>query len=238
MLNKLKRLLIYLENRELLIARIKKLPLGFVENLLEVRRLLTDIDIVIDIGANDGEFIRAANYVYPKATIFAFEPLPDKYDILKCLFKNQKINGSVYSIALSDKKGKSSFYKYKFDRLSSFYKPTESLEKLFNHDAEYEKITVETDLFDNIIKLKNGKNTLVKIDTQGAEFEVLKGMEKNFQNISGIIIEVNFDYLYQGQANFVKIFEFLHKNGFNRFFQLDKGVVNNRIVWCDLLFTK
>jgi hypothetical protein len=49
------------------------------------RRWLLDADIktIFDIGANTGQFARLANAVWPNATIYSFEPLPECFESLK-----------------------------------------------------------------------------------------------------------------------------------------------------------
>lgn len=43
----------------------------------------TDIKIVIDVGANDGQFIRTSLALMPQAKILAFEPNPDSVQKLE-----------------------------------------------------------------------------------------------------------------------------------------------------------
>lgn len=74
-LNKLKRLCDYAGNKELFIVRTKGLPMEFVEELLEIKKFLPRIDKIFDIGAYDGEFTIAANYVWGSAEIYSFETM-------------------------------------------------------------------------------------------------------------------------------------------------------------------
>lgn len=57
--------------------------------------------------------------------------------------------------------------------------------------------------------------TLMKIDVQGFELEVLKGSVELFDNIDYILIEVSFVQLYTGQALANEIVEFLLKHNYN-----------------------
>ena len=237
-LNKFKRVLEYASNKELLIARLKKLPISFFEDLLELKRILPVIDNIFDIGANDGEFTIAANYVYPKSKIYCFEPLPEKAKKLKEIYAINRVMGEIYDIALSSSKGRAVFYQYKYDRLSSFLTPGTKLKQLFGDRSQFNEITVQKDLFDNIFELKQNEKTLVKIDTQGSELDVLKGMVKNLKYINAILCEVNFDNLYMGQTSFIELISFLYEYEFRRFYQLDKAVVNGTVSWCDLVFMK
>lgn len=61
---------------------------------LENYKFLANFDIkhIIDIGANDGHFARTIRHVFPSATIYSFEPLPDVYKVLYSLCTVFKIN--------------------------------------------------------------------------------------------------------------------------------------------------
>ena len=56
--------------------------------------------------------------------------------------------------------------------------------------------------------------TLLKIDTQGYELEVLKGAARTLDRIDYILVETSFVPLYEGQANFRDVYAFLTGHGF------------------------
>jgi len=172
-IKKIKRLLEYLTNRTLLKARLHKLPLAFVEDLIELKSLIPEVNNIFDVGANDGEFSLAANYLWPNSYLYLFEPLPDKVIKLNDLLKTRKIKGIVYPFALSSNEGSSIFFKYNYDRLSSFLKPDDKLREYYANQSNYSEIIVDQRKFDNLFNLSENSSNIVKIDTQGYELEVL-----------------------------------------------------------------
>jgi len=59
-----------------------------------------------------------------------------------------------------------------------------------------------------------GKNSLLKIDVQGFELELLKGATELLPHIQAVYVECSFIELYQGQALASAVIDFLHEHGF------------------------
>ena len=76
------------------------------------------------------------------------------------------------------------------------------------------KTKVKTKKLSEIIKSQKIKKIdLVKIDTEGHEFEVLKGMGQSIKNIKYILVEFHNDEIYLSY-NPRKIHSYLIKNNF------------------------
>ena len=74
--------------------------------------------------------------------------------------------------------------------------------------------TVEVLSLDEIFEKKNlGNIDLVKIDTEGHEYEVLSGTKEYLKKINYILIEFHIDEIYKNY-NSNKIHSFLEENGF------------------------
>jgi FkbM family methyltransferase len=77
--------------------------------------------------------------------------------------------------------------------------------------------TIETDAnkLDTLINNKTiDKIDLLSIDTQGLDYEILRGVEENMDSIVSVICEVEFSPLYEGQKLFDDINSYLRKNDF------------------------
>jgi tRNA G46 methylase TrmB len=59
------------------------------------------IKTIIDIGANEGQFIDKISKILPDANIYSFEPLKDSFVKLKKNTRNNK-NITAYNFALGD----------------------------------------------------------------------------------------------------------------------------------------
>ena len=124
--------------------------------------------------------------------------------------ENYSIVNYVYNYALSNKKGTRTFYQYNISSQSSFYEQNnlfKSLKKL------NKKIKIKTIKFDDFFN-KNQVIDFCKIDVQGEEMNVLKGMKKNLKNkkIKLLKVELSFIERYQDvKPNFYDIIGFLNK---------------------------
>ena len=160
----------------------------------------------IDIGTNEGNFLEYLNSQFKFKKIICFEPIKELANNLQNKFPDVEVN----NFALSNKKTKKKFFEYKISSQSSIYKQNDTFKSL----KELKKIyKIDTVSFDQKFN-KNKKIDFCKIDVQGEEMNVLKGMKLNLKkkNIHLIKIEISFLERYQGvQSNFYEIITYLMK---------------------------
>jgi len=135
----------------------------------------------IDIGCFKGEILDEILKRSPSGEHKAFEPVPESYNQLA--IKYDQKNVSIYNIALNDKVGVSSF-NYVIGA------PAYSGIKKRDYDGknpEIKVIDVKTDTLDNILS-QDYHVDLIKIDVEGAEFNVLKGAYKTISRCKPVII--------------------------------------------------
>lgn len=159
-----------------------------------IKRLLASEDIftVIDVGANKGDFIEQIVKNAQECKIFGFEPHPITYKSLFNRF-NANDNISLYNVAVGEKPGTLNLYDYEYSDGSahaSLYK--EVLLNLRNTDVVHHHVEV-IKLIDLIREQNINKVDLLKIDTEGNELNVLKGLELALKQnrIKRILFEFN-----------------------------------------------
>src|SRR2546423_122399 len=76
------------------------------------------IATVLDIGANEGQFCRIANALWPYARIYSFEPLKDCFDRLRSRMAGCT-NFTAFNVGLGDERGQISFQRNAFSPSSS-----------------------------------------------------------------------------------------------------------------------
>jgi FkbM family methyltransferase len=141
---------------------------------------LRESDLFIDIGANIGSYtVLSASEI--GAETISIEPVPQTFKTLETNITLNRVTDhtKALNIGLGNEKG--------------ILKFTSSFDSI-NHVAtkqETDTIDVQVERFDDVIYIT--KPTLIKLDVEGFETEVLKGMEKSLlnQNLKGIIIELN-----------------------------------------------
>lgn len=160
-------------------------------------------DIVVDIGAHAGIFTILASYYAQNGKIYSFEPFKENYDLL---LENIKLNNfrnvHAFNKAVSNKSGKLKFYvsQTKNKGQNSMYKLDES----------QKEVSVDKISFKDFLK-RIPKIDFLKIDCEGAEYEILFSLDKkDLEKINKISMEY---HNYKGH-NGEELANFLYKNGF------------------------
>lgn len=173
-----------------------------------------ECDCVVDIGANRGQFALIARKIFPQAKIHAFEPLEEPARTFKKIFADDP-NVDLRSCAIGPAKSISTMHVTRDDDSSSLLPITSAQSSLFPSTAEKEtrQVTV-LPLSQALDKASLPPASLLKIDVQGFELEVLKGCEELLDRFSHLYIECSFIELYQRQALAHQVIAWLESRGF------------------------
>lgn len=232
----LKKVLDVLEYPELLSTLLKNLDRDFVKELLFIKKQIgITPNTILDVGASVGKWTKAARFVFPKAIIYSFEPIPESFYKLQDLQKAD-VNLNIFNIALSSENKRSKFYLNEFSCSSSLLKMTNIHKESFPFTKNENIVDVECKRLDSIDNIKWVKPALLKIDVQGSEKEVLLGSGDTIKNVDIVKLEVSFENFYENQVMYDELFSFMKAKGFNRFLQVNPSFANNKLAWCDLIF--
>jgi len=126
--------------------------------------------VILDIGGNIGTTSVYYGHMFPNAKIYSFEPVPDNYEILqKNIAEFPNITG--YNVALGKEDTKAKIYTYSDNDNTGGY----SLYDLEVDKDKYQEITIKkTDSY--LKEIGVGQVDLIKIDTEGAEYDILTSM--------------------------------------------------------------
>lgn len=188
------------------------------EILANFKKEVNNVDTIIDLGANNGQFLKVAHHFYPKAFIYSFEPIPKMFQRLN-KFKSQNIQ--VFNMAVGNAIGEFDFHHNSYTHVSSFLDISKENET-YPKDS-IKTIRVKQNTLDNLFNsLEIKGTTLLKLDVQGFEMEVLKGGESTIKNhVDYIIVEANFVKLYENQPTFTELNRHLNELGFELKTMLD-----------------
>jgi FkbM family methyltransferase len=145
-------------------------------------------DTIWDVGANIGLYTeKFAEEVGPVGRVVAFEPSPNNANRLVARMQSYA-NTIIKNVALSDFDGKARFYSSSVD---------ESTDSLFLGSSDNQKEASEVDVHCGDRYLSEFPPNCVKIDVEGFELEVVKGMEATLRSSSlrALFIEVHFQIL-------------------------------------------
>lgn len=188
----------------------------------------------VDIGTNEGNYVGFLSNILNIKKIVTFEPIKKLNDKISERYSNLKIDNFNY--ALSNKKGTRMFYQYNISSQSSFYEQNNLFKSLKKLKKKFKIKTIKFDDFFN----KNQVIDFCKIDVQGEEMNVLKGMKKNLNNkkIKLIKVELSFIERYQDvKPNFYDIIGFLNKYKYKLISISKIKYKNEKILLMDAFFS-
>ena len=180
------------------------------------------IDLLLDIGANTGQYAMSMFKTGYKGRIVSFEPLPDAYLELK-KNKSKYPGWELFErSAIGDTTG-TTMINVSANSHSSSILPINETHLAAAPSAKYIG-QVETPIFTldsifNKISPANDKICL-KIDTQGFEDKVLAGATASLQKISLIQLELSLLPLYNGSKTIEWMIPYLKDRGFAPLFFL------------------
>lgn len=176
----------------------------------------TDVDLVIDVGAHEGEYgseLRTAGY---RGEILSFEPVGDYFarlqavsagdDAWHCLNRAGGARTETATINVSANDGHS----------SSLLEMTSAHEKAapgshFERTQTIEVTTVDEALRDRAEQPRAG---YLKADTQGYEHEVLAGAEETLPRCVAVELELSLTPIYDNQLLVGEMIELMRTKGF------------------------
>jgi len=152
--------------------------------------LIKKADIVLDIGANNGIYALVAS-VNEKAGVYAFEPVPAMYDLLKeNLRLSNTINVYPRKEVISDLNGKLNLFVPNSGWID-VASIDESFAKKFLEDRTMIEVQCDSITVDEFLVKENittDKKIVCKIDVEGAEDRVVLGMVETMNNYNIIFM--------------------------------------------------
>jgi len=201
----------------------------------------TEVNIIFDVGSYIGDTVQEYHNLFPKSRIYSFEPLEETYNTLSEKFKDNN-HIKTYNLAIAKNSGSKKFYVNKANYTNSLLEVADT-SKIYidtNLTDNLRYVNVETISLDDFCKRENiEKINILKMDIQGAELMALHGATNllKTRTIDIIYLEVEFVKLYDDQAYFNDIHEYLTGYGYILFglYDLRYGK-NNVFAWCDALY--
>ena len=193
-----------------------------------------NFDVLFDIGAHHGESIKRFLNNFKVKNIYSFEASDKNFLILqknliyfKKKFKNTNIIIENYAAGEEEKNIKmkqmsesSSSTINNYNVKSKYFKKKSifllsSKKQNFFSEIEVRQILLSKYITTNDIK----KIDFIKIDTEGYEYYVLKGLKNRFQKIKLILFEHHYHSMLLKKYKFGDIHNFLIKNNFKQIYK-------------------
>lgn len=174
-----------------------------------------NIDVVVDVGANIGQYGSELRNIGYKGRIISFEPTSEAFHKLKKTAAKDNL-WEIHNMSLGERDGESTINISKNSVSSSILNDLPQLTDSAPEATFIKKETIKIKKLDTIFKDLNvkGKNIYLKIDTQGYEKMVLDGAVESLKNINGIQIEMALIPSYEGSLTFEEMSDKLKSLGF------------------------
>ena len=194
----------------------KPFSLSAFRLVTQVRERVGAVRVVLDAGANKGQFSRAAATAFPGARVIAFEPL----DAVAAEWRANLADvarAEVHACALGAEDGTVTFHPHEYS-LSSSVLPLVADAKAEGGGAAGELAPVEVPVrrLDDVVTAEDLAEgpVLLKLDVQGYELEVLRGATATLAHVDALVVELAFERQYEGQPTFTEVLEVVGGLGF------------------------
>ncbi|MGN7818495.1 FkbM family methyltransferase [Chitinophaga varians] len=199
---------------------------------------IRSLHTILDVGANKGQFALAVAHRYPQARIYSFEPVPDTFSQLQ---QHTRKTPAIrtFNFALGSSNGSLEFFSNAYSHASSALQVSDKQIQLQPQTAHTRRMMVPVKQLDQLPDLLLKSPTLLKLDVQGFEQEVLRGATATLRQIDYLLFETSFIPMYNGEPLFDEMHHFVKSLGFDfiapvGFLQSD----NLQILQMDLLYQK
>jgi FkbM family methyltransferase len=203
---------------------------SFLEILRKLSHMFPYDKNVLEIGSmngNDAKFL-ADNLGIVNSNVHIVDANP----MFASEIRKNHSNYQIHEFAICSKNGKIYFNAAKDE--------DDGRSSIFNRDIykndNFEKIEVNAMTGKSLLEKCQISNVFaLKLDVEGAAFEVLESFEKSIENIFAIQVETERSQVWDEQKTIVEVFGFLEKMNFSLAWSCDVGIQNDSI-WINRQF--
>lgn len=201
----------------------------------------SDIDLVIDAGANEGQFARSLRSFYA-GQILSFEPVTFAFDKLaEAASADPKWH--VYKLALGSRDCTQTINVSDRTLFSSLLKSNDYCAQRFGDRAkgkhkEVIRICRLDGLLEEIVPDIGSKRVFLKMDTQGYDLEVFKGLGQRLERVTALQSEVSLISIYEGMPHWTDSISLYERTGFGVVGMFPVNRDSGRVIEYDCLLEK
>jgi FkbM family methyltransferase len=199
-----------------------------------------EVDLVLDVGANAGQFAHEIRTLGFRGSIVSFEPLADAHRRLADAAAGDDAWRVHSRCAIGDRDGDVTINVAANSVSSSLLPMTDAHFSAATGSGYVGNETVPLFRLDAIAEpyLAAAQRPFLKIDTQGFEWQVLDGAARTLPRLRGVLCELSLVVLYEGQHLWREMIDRLESEGFT-LWNLQPGFAdprNGRMLQIDAVF--
>ena len=190
----------------------------YLQGLIQQQIDVLSVTVVLDVGANDGQYARMLRRLGYRGRIISFEPLPENIDRLEEQARLDPL-WTVVPVALGDQETELAMNVMAQSEFSSFLNPNRFGATEFPDGmrvAKRQSVDVRRldALLPELVPEAAAENIHLKLDTQGFDIRVLRGCESCIEQLCSLQLEVSFIGIYEGEQGGVDMLEMVRGLGF------------------------
>ncbi|HVE85282.1 MAG TPA: FkbM family methyltransferase [Myxococcales bacterium] len=187
-------------------------------NALARRRKLLQthrISLVLDVGANTGQYARGLRRSGYRGRIVSFEPVRSAFLRLQRAAAGDP-RWEAVNLALGRRDGRATIHVSGDSRASSMLQMLPSHLDVAGYFGTVGQEQVQMRRLDSVLgrHVRPSDRVLLKLDVQGLEPQVLAGARASLARIAGIQVELSLTPLYRGELGIVPMLSRLQRQGF------------------------
>jgi FkbM family methyltransferase len=176
------------------------------------------INVVIDVGANEGQFASELRRMGYQGKIISFEPISSVFEKLTIVASTDR-EWDVYNLALGKENSQQTIYIANDSAFSSLLKSNDWCEQEFGDESvgkREETVNVRRleEVLPEIIENLDRARIYLKMDTQGYDLEVFMGLGEMDKQVLALQSEMSVVPIYQGMPHLTASISFFEQAGF------------------------
>lgn len=173
------------------------------------------ITTVLDVGANRGQFAEWLFAYGFKGEVHSFEPLPEAYAALESAARAHR-RWAAHALALGSTNGQSQLYVGRNDQTSSLNAVDRAAASGIEALDVVGCVSVPVQRLDSWLEVHriDPARTILKIDVQGSEQDVLEGAGAALDKFQLIQVETAIVPVYRGESRLPVLIDFFHRRSF------------------------
>ena len=175
------------------------------------------IDLVIDVGANEGQFAQGVRAFYD-GEILSFEPVASVFEKLAAAASGDA-RWHVHKLALGSQESMQAINVSAFTNFSSLLTANDYCAQRFGEVSQgkrQEMVLVKRldTLLESLVPDIERRHIFLKMDTQGYDTEVFKGLGTRHEHVRALQSEVSLVPIYEGMPHWTESISNYEKAGF------------------------
>lgn len=188
-----------------------------LSELIHLKELLKmlEINCVLDVGANHGQYVEDLRAVGYTRKIISFEPVEKEFMKMFDKFSSDP-HWEGHQIALGSEEKIMTIHLYKESVLNSFLDSVDANKGTVTQQVPMKRLD---DIFSSLLGGIESPRVFLKMDTQGFDLEVFKGSSRCLETglIVGLQSEISIQPMYKDMPHYLETLQLYETAGFELF---------------------